>query len=134
MNLIKFASLMAATGGGKNKLSLRNARDPAPDHLECLNEGMDAMCCLHSDAGEPGIEGCMTCMIKAYEDYDEEPTCEQLAVGDFCKDMTLCFDSASGVCSNECVDELQTFGKCTGQECKGLCEAELGFALPLTIA
>eukprot|EP00579_Thalassiosira_antarctica_P021361 CAMPEP_0201953984 /NCGR_PEP_ID=MMETSP0904-20121228/2130_1 /ASSEMBLY_ACC=CAM_ASM_000553 /TAXON_ID=420261 /ORGANISM="Thalassiosira antarctica, Strain CCMP982" /LENGTH=138 /DNA_ID=CAMNT_0048497931 /DNA_START=63 /DNA_END=479 /DNA_ORIENTATION=+ len=138
MNLIKFASLMAATGGGKNKLSLRNASDPAPDHLECLNEGMDAMCCLHSAGGDSGIEGCITCMMKAFEDYGEEPSCEDLTSGDFCADIESCFVPVDGTapCGMECVDEIELFGTCSGDEdeCKGICEPELGFALPLTIA
>mmetsp|Transcript_21312 Transcript_21312/g.39147 ORF Transcript_21312/g.39147 Transcript_21312/m.39147 type:complete len:126 (+) Transcript_21312:555-932(+) len=125
MNLIKFASLMAATGGGKDP-------DPSADPLQCLNEGMDAMCCLHDGAvGGPGIEGCVTCMMKALEDYDEEPTCDELKVGNFCSLMKDCF-KADGACNNECADKLQIFGKCTEAECPDLCE--LGFALPLTIA
>mmetsp|Transcript_7847 Transcript_7847/g.14099 ORF Transcript_7847/g.14099 Transcript_7847/m.14099 type:complete len:127 (-) Transcript_7847:86-466(-) len=126
MNLIKFASLMAATGGGKDP-------DPSADPLQCLNEGMDAMCCLHDGAvGGPGIEGCVTCMMKALEDYDEEPTCDELKVGDFCKEMKLCF--GSGACNDECDIELEIFGKCVGRECPELCEEELGFGLPLAIA
>mmetsp|Transcript_32512 Transcript_32512/g.41891 ORF Transcript_32512/g.41891 Transcript_32512/m.41891 type:complete len:135 (+) Transcript_32512:224-628(+) len=123
MNIVKFATLLAAASKDNNKISMNGqvsflSAKQDDMSFECLDPALDAMCCIHENGS---VGGCVTCIASVFEEMEEEATCESLGNGDFCSDLMSCFEGDSAPCSDDCYDELDAWEQCEGEACPGLC-------------
>mmetsp|Transcript_1991 Transcript_1991/g.3440 ORF Transcript_1991/g.3440 Transcript_1991/m.3440 type:complete len:136 (+) Transcript_1991:355-762(+) len=124
MNIVKFATLLAAASKDNNKISMNGqvsflSAKQDDMSFECLDPALDAFCCIHESGS---VADCVTCIVSIFEEMEEEPTCESLADdGDFCDDLSDCFEGDSAPCSDDCYDELDAWEQCEGEACPGLC-------------